>query len=68
MIQTATLGTLTLYVRRLAVATKTLSGIAGTMAPPVLWVLLIAPASTMPLARFNPKIDYYTYVAVAQVA
>ena len=41
VIQTAVFGT---YQRRLAVATKTASGIAGTMTPPVLWVLLIAPA------------------------
>jgi len=68
MIQTATLGTLTLYGRRLSVATKTLSGIAGTMAPPVLWVLLIAPALDDALGGFNLEIDYYTYVAVAQVA
>ncbi len=66
--QTAFSGTSTLYLRRLAVATKTLSGIAGTMAPPVLWVLLIAPALDDALGGFNPKIDYFTYVAVAQVA
>jgi len=68
VIQSAILGTFTLYQRRLAVATKTLSGIAGTMTPPVLWVLLIAPALDEALGGFNPKIDYFTYVAVAQVA
>lgn len=68
MFQTATLGTFTLYLRRLAVATKTTSGIAGTMAPPVLWVLLVAPALDDALGDFSPGIDYYTYVAVAQVA
>jgi len=68
MIQTAALGTFTLYLRRLAVATKTASGIAGTMTPPVLWVLLIAPALDEALGDFNPSIDYFTYVAVAQVA
>ncbi len=65
---TAFLGTFTLYQRRLAVATKTLSGIAGTMTPPILWVLLIAPALDKALGGFNPRIDYFTYVAVAQVA
>jgi ABC-2 type transport system permease protein len=68
MIQTAALGTFTLYQRRLAVATKTASGIAGTMTPPVLWVLLIAPALDTALGDFSPDIDYFTYVAVAQVA
>jgi ABC-2 type transport system permease protein len=68
IIQSAVLGTFTLYLRRLAVATKTASGIAGTMTPPVLWVLIIAPALADALGGFNPKIDYYTYVAVAQVA
>jgi ABC-2 type transport system permease protein len=68
LLPTAALGTLTLYLRRLAVATKTASGIAGTMAPPVLWVLLIAPALDQALGGFNPGIDYYTYVAVGQVA
>jgi ABC-2 type transport system permease protein len=68
VIQTAALGTFTLYRRRLAVATKTASGIAGTMAPPVLWVLLIAPALHTALGDFSPNIDYFTYVAVAQVA
>ncbi len=68
LIQTASLGTFTLYRRRLAVATKTASGIAGTMTPPILWVLLIAPALDDALGSFNPKINYFTYVAVAQVA
>ena len=68
VVQSALLGTFTLYQRRLAVATKTLSGIAGTMTPPVLWVLLIAPALDEALGGFNPTIDYFTYVAVAQVA
>ncbi len=68
MIQTATLGTFTLYQRRLAVATKTASGIAGTMAPPILWVLIIAPALADALGGFSPNVDYYTYVALAQVA
>jgi len=68
MIQTAALGTFTLYQRRLAVATKTASSIAGTMTPPVLWVLLIAPALDEALGDFSPGIDYFTYVAVAQVA
>jgi len=67
-IRTASLGTFTLYKRRLAVATKTASGIAGTMTLPVLWVLIIAPALASALGGFNPSIDYFTYVVVAQVA
>lgn len=68
MIQTASLGMFTLYQRRLAVATKTASGIAGTMLPPILWVLLVAPALDDALGDFIPQIDYYTYVAVAMAA
>jgi ABC-2 type transport system permease protein len=57
-----------LYRRRLAVTTKTLSGIIGQIATPILWVLIVAPALDTALGGFDPTIDYYTFVAVGQVA
>jgi ABC-2 type transport system permease protein len=56
----------TLYVRRLRVTTKTVSGVVGQFLTPVLWVLIVAPALDTALGGFNPTIDYYTYVAVSQ--
>ena len=60
-------GTGTLYRRRLSVTTKTLSGTIGTTVLPVLWILVIAPALDKALGGFNPNIDYYTFLAVAQI-
>jgi ABC-2 type transport system permease protein len=58
-----------LYLRRLRVTTKTLDGVIGQFLTPVLWVLIVAPALDTALGGdFDPRIDYYTYVAVAQVA
>ncbi len=68
MIASATFGFFTIYRRRLAVATKTVSGLIGVMVTPVLWVLVIAPALDEALGGFSPDIDYYTFVAVGQVA
>lgn len=69
---TITAGALTgigpLYRRRLAVTTRTLSGIVGQIATPILWVLIVAPALDAALGGFDPAIDYYTFVAVGQVA
>jgi ABC-2 type transport system permease protein len=62
----ATPGLFTIYQRRLAVATKTVSGLIGLMTPPVLWVLVIAPALDDALGGFNDQIDYYTFVAISQ--
>lgn len=56
----------TLYARRLRVTTKTVSGVIGQFLTPVLWVLVVAPALDTALGGFNPRIDYYTYVAVSQ--
>lgn len=64
----ATAGLGALYRRRLAVTTKTLSGIVGQIATPILWILVVAPALDTALGGFDPSIDYYTYVAVGQVA
>lgn len=55
-----------LYVRRLRVTTKTVSGVIGQFLTPVLWVLIVAPALDTALGGFNPSIDYFTYVAVSQ--
>jgi ABC-2 type transport system permease protein len=63
---TLTPGLFTIYRRRLAVATKTVSGLIGLMTPPVLWVLVIAPALDEALGGFNNEIDYYTFVAISQ--
>jgi ABC-2 type transport system permease protein len=57
-----------LYRRRLAVTTKTSSGIVGQIATPILWVLIVAPALDTALGGFDPAVDYYTFVAVGQVA
>jgi ABC-2 type transport system permease protein len=57
-----------LYRRRLAVTTRTLSGIVGQIATPILWVLIVAPALDAALGGFDATIDYYTFVAVGQVA
>jgi ABC-2 type transport system permease protein len=64
----ATAGLGALYRRRLAVTTKTLSGIIGQITTPILWILVVAPALDAALGGFDPSIDYYTYVAVGQVA
>jgi len=56
----------TLYIRRLRVTTKTVSGVIGQVLTPVLWVLIVAPALDTALGSFNPRIDYYTYIAVSQ--
>jgi len=56
----------TLYLRRLRVTTKTVSGVIGQFLTPVLWVLIVAPALDTALGGFNPSIDYFTYVAVSQ--
>ncbi|HEX6422169.1 MAG TPA: ABC transporter permease [Acidimicrobiales bacterium] len=57
-----------LYRRRLAVTTRTLSGIVGQIATPILWILIVAPALDTALGGFDPSIDYFTFVAVGQVA
>lgn len=56
-----------LYRRRLAVTTRTLGGIVGQIATPILWVLIVAPALDAALGGFDPTVDYFTFVAVGQV-
>lgn len=57
-----------LYRRRLAVTTRTLGSIVGQVTAPVLWVLVVAPALDAALGGFDPSVDYFTFVAVGQVA
>jgi ABC-2 type transport system permease protein len=61
-------GLLTLWVRRLRVTTKTVSGIIGQLMTPVLWILVVGPALADSLGSFSPGVDYYTFIAVGQVA
>jgi ABC-2 type transport system permease protein len=60
-------GSKALYQRRIAVTTKTLATSIGPTILPVLWILVIAPALDKALGGFNPSIDYYTFLAVAQI-
>lgn len=62
----AATGLVPLYLRRLAVTGKTVSGVAGQIAAPILWILIVAPALNKALGSFNPSVDYYTYLAVGQ--
>ncbi len=68
MISSPAIGLSTIYQRRLAVATKTVSGLVGLTVTPVLWILIVAPALADALGGFSSDIDYYTFVAVGQVA
>ena len=68
MIESAAFGLFTIYRRRLAVATKTVIDLIGVTMLPVLWILVVAPALDEALGGFAPDIDYFTFVAVAQVA
>ena len=68
MISSPATGLSTIYQRRLAVATKTFSGLVGLTVTPVLWILIVAPALADALGGFSSDIDYYTFVAVGQVA
>ncbi|HMF82393.1 MAG TPA: ABC transporter permease [Acidimicrobiia bacterium] len=58
----------TLWLRRLQVTTKTASGIIGQLMTPVLWILVVGPALADSLGSFSPGVDYYTFIAVGQVA
>jgi ABC-2 type transport system permease protein len=61
-------GLFTLWVRRLRLTTKTASGIIGQLMTPVLWILVVGPALADSLGSFSPGVDYYTFIAVGQVA
>ena len=68
MISSPAIGLSAIYRRRVAVATKTVGGLVGLTITPVLWILIVAPALADALGGFSSDIDYYTFVAVAQVA
>jgi ABC-2 type transport system permease protein len=57
-----------LVARRIRVTTKTASGVIGQLASPILWVLVVAPALASSRGEFNPGVDYFTFLAVGQVA
>jgi ABC-2 type transport system permease protein len=57
-----------LYVRRLQLSLKGASAMIGQLASPILWVLVVGPAMAKALGNFTPGTDYYTYVAVGQIA
>jgi ABC-2 type transport system permease protein len=57
-----------LYVRRLQLSLRGASAMIGQLASPILWVLVVGPAMAKALGNFAPGTDYYTYVAVGQIA
>jgi ABC-2 type transport system permease protein len=57
-----------LYWRRLQLSLKGGSAMLGQLASPVLWVLVVGPALARALGQITPGADYYTYVAVGQIA
>src|SRR6185503_10066437 len=57
-----------LVARRIRVTTKTASGIIAQLVTPILWVLVVAPALASSRGAFNPHVDYFTFLAVGQVA
>ena len=57
-----------LVARRIRVTTNTASGIVGQLVTPILWDLVVAPALASSRGAFNPHVDYFTFLAVGQVA
>jgi ABC-2 type transport system permease protein len=57
-----------LAARRIRLTTRTASGVVGQLLSPILWVLIVGPALADSLGSFNAGVDYFTYVAVGQVA
>lgn len=57
-----------LVARRIRVTTKTVSGIVGQLMAPILWILVVGPALASSLGSFSPGVDYYTFIAVGQIA
>ena len=57
-----------LYWRRLQLSLKGLDVMLGQLASPILWVLVVGPALANTLGQLTPGTDYYTYVAVSQIA
>jgi ABC-2 type transport system permease protein len=61
-------GVVVLATRRIRVTTKTASGVIGQLMTPILWILIVGPALADSLGSFNPTVDYFTFIAVGQVA
>lgn len=57
-----------LYWRRLQLSVKGADAMIGQLASPILWVLVVGPALASSLGQLTPGTDYYTYVAVSQIA
>lgn len=57
-----------LYWRRLQLSLKGADAMIGQLASPILWVLVVGPALASTLGQLTPGVDYYTYVAVSQIA
>jgi ABC-2 type transport system permease protein len=61
-------GIAVLVARRIRVTTKTASGVIGQLMSPILWILIVGPALADSLGSFDSSVDYYTFIAVGQVA
>jgi ABC-2 type transport system permease protein len=63
-----TAGFVPLYGRRLALAVKNPVALIGQLLTPVLWVLVVGPALATAFGGFASRVDYFTYIAVGQIA
>jgi ABC-2 type transport system permease protein len=57
-----------LYQRRVALAVKNPIALIGQLLTPVLWVLVVGPALASAFGGFATRVDYFTYIAVGQIA
>ena len=57
-----------LYQRRVALAVKNPVALIGQLLTPVLWVLVVGPALANAFGGFATRVDYFTYIAVGQIA
>jgi ABC-2 type transport system permease protein len=63
-----TAGFVPLYQRRLALAVKNPVALIGQLLTPVLWVVVVGPALATAFGGFASRVDYFTYIAVGQIA
>src|SRR5882724_8741169 len=64
----AAAGFAALYQRRLVLAVKNPVALIGQLLTPVLWVLVVGPALASAFGGFATRVDYFTFVAVGQIA
>jgi ABC-2 type transport system permease protein len=64
----AAAGFAALYQRRVALAVKNPIALIGQLLTPVLWVLVVGPALANAFGGFASRVDYFTYIAVGQIA